>query len=270
MSHSWEYFYLLTFLGKKKECLVLWILSIFQKRSLGKCSHACLQVRHGGALSSRRPTWCSLLAYVWPLHHFIADSLRKGTVSCQTWCVLVLWLVTGLSTWKLLSKYLSSRIVPGTFRVFENNFFFFTCITSPRLSTFPKTVNTYKTLSFYWLFFGQHPPWHIHIDLKISFYAEAGCCTPAMAFVLGESPCFDSWVAVGETQVSEPFSEHLRAQVALAIWLGWLSTESSWQPSCLPRGHGLPCRDTLSAWHQMLGGCQPEQGRSPVPHSVLG
>lgn len=116
LDFSWE---------KKKECLVLWILSIFQKRSLGKCSHACLQVRHGGALSSRRPTWCSLLAYVWPLHHFIADSLRKGTVSCQTWCVLVLWLVTGLSTWKLLSKYLSSRIVPGTFRVFENNFFFF-------------------------------------------------------------------------------------------------------------------------------------------------
>ena len=91
-----------------------------------------------------------------------------------------------------------------------------------------------------------------------------------MALLLGESPCFDSWVVVGETQVSEAFSEHPRAQVALAVRLRWLSAESSWQPSCLLRGRGLPCRDTLSAWHQMLGGCQPEQGRSLVPHSVLG
>lgn len=90
-----------------------------------------------------------------------------------------------------------------------------------------------------------------------------------MAFVLGESPCFDSWVAVGETQVSEAFSEHPGAQVALAVWLRWLSAESSWQPSCLLRGHSLPCRDALSAWHQMLGGCQPEQGRS-CPTSCFG
>lgn len=46
------------------------------------------------------------------------------------------------------------------------------------------------------------------MDLKVFFYAEAGCCTPAMAFLLGDTPCFDSWVAVGETQVSEAFSEH--------------------------------------------------------------
>lgn len=125
-------------LRKKKECLVLWILSIFQKPSLGKCSHACLQVRHGGALSSRRPTWYSLLAYIWPLHHFIADSLRKGTVSCQTWCVLVLWLVTGLSMWKLLSCLVNIYQVELSqgHSEFLRITFFLTCITFPRLSSY--------------------------------------------------------------------------------------------------------------------------------------
>lgn len=149
--------------------------------------------------------------------------------------------------WKLLSKYFLSGIARGLWG-FGGIIFNCASFSGQGLSLhYQHLENVVCLLASLW----SISPFDICLDLKISFLTEAGYCTAAMALILGEEghSCLSLLVLTG---------------------LRWLNAECPWQGSCLLRGLCPSYRDTLSAWHPLLGGFPPEQGWPLVPHTGLG